>query len=195
MFKSKRNKGRSTDHDMLGKWDGWYQNLTEDDMGAFQYGDTETYRMAADFLSDMEEVEDWGCGAGGFKRFYKGRYIGLDGSHTPFADKVVDLRLYRSKVDGIVMRHVLEHNYDWKDVLSGAVASFTKKMCLILFTPFVPETHEIAHNLVHGVDVPDIAFRQEDIQELLVDCSWELAANLSTETGYGQEHVYFLTRC
>ena len=67
---------------MLGKWDNWYKGLTKKDLGAFLYGDTETYKLAAEFLSDMKVVEDWGCGVGGFKRFYKGklRYTAAGGN-------------------------------------------------------------------------------------------------------------------
>lgn len=179
---------------MLGKWDLWYKGLTEKDQGAFLYGDTQTYLMAADWLSDMKTVEDWGCGVGGFKRFYKGKYIGLDGSKTPFVDRVVDLRKYKSKVDGIVMRHVLEHNYDWKKVLENATQSFQKKMVLVLFTPFVEKTVEISHNLSHGVDVPDISFNQKDLEKCFKGCEWLLSADIPTSTGYGLEHVYFLAK-
>ena len=179
---------------MLGKWDDWYSNLTLEDEGAFRYADTVTYPMAGGFLSDMEEVEDWGCGAAGFKRFFNGSYTGVDGSHTPFADKIVDLRTYTSDTQSIMMRHVLEHNYDWSEVLSNAVASFREKFCLVLFTPFVEETKEIAHNLVHGVDVPDIAFNPEDIEKHLVGCTWNLVDNIATNSGYGVEHIYYIKK-
>src|SRR5436190_20051954 len=132
---------------MLGKWDGWYKDVKS--MSSFRYGNTSTYQMGADFLADMPEVEDWGCGTGGFKRLYNGKYIGLDGSKNPFVDKVVDLREYRSNVDGIFMRHVLEHNYDWQAVLENAVASFKKKFYLAIFTPFMDKTHEIKHEAKH----------------------------------------------
>lgn len=177
---------------MLGKWDNWYKNVTT--MGSFAYGDTVTYRLAAEFLADMPEIEDWGCGTGGFKRLYQGKYTGLDGSANPFVDKIVDLRTYRSSVDGIMMRHVLEHNYDWPEVLTGAVSSFRKKYCLVLFTPFMTATHEIAHNKKHGVDVPDIAFNKKDIEHFFADLKWRLDDNIKTRTGYGIEHVYYVEK-
>ncbi len=177
---------------MLNKWDKWYKDV--DTMGAFAYGDTVTYQLAADFLADMDEVEDWGCGTGGFKRLYKGRYSGLDGSDNPFVDKIVDLRIYRSSVDGIMMRHVLEHNYDWRDVLSNAISSFQKKFCLILFTPFAESTHEIAYNGKHGVDVPDISFSREDIEEFFRDFNWKSEVDIKTRTGYRVEHIYYIEK-
>ncbi len=184
-------KSQTKNENMLGKWDKWYKKITT--MGAFRYGDTVTYKLAADFLKDMKEVEDWGCGTGGFKRFYNGKYTGLDGSANPFVDKVVDLLHYRSNVDGIVMRHVLEHNYDWKKILTGATESFNKKFCLILFTPFQDETREIAHNKQHGVDVPDIAFARKDIEDFLVPFKWRMESH-KTKTGYGVEHIYYIEK-
>lgn len=176
---------------MLGKWDGWYRHVKRS--GSFRYGDTITYGLAADFLSDMPAVEDWGCGTGGFKRLYKGKYVGIDGSANPYVDKVADLCEYRSHVEGIMMRHVLEHNYDWRKVLTGAVESFDKKFCLVIFTPFVETTKEIAHNKKHGVDVPDIAFAREDIEGYLTGSKWRMESH-QTKTGYGIEHIYFIEK-
>lgn len=176
---------------MLGKWDKWYRNIKS--MSSFRYGDTITYRLAAGFMADIGEIEDWGCGTGGFKRFYKGKYTGVDGSFNPFVDKVVDLREYQSSVDGIVMRHVLEHNYDWKLVLENAVASFNKKLCIILFTPFGPETKEMAHNIKYGVDVPDISFNQKELESFFNGLKWKMRS-YETKTSYGVEHVYFVER-
>jgi hypothetical protein len=178
----------------VGKWDGWYQGLTPQDMGAFRYGETVTYLMAAAFLADLSEVEDWGCGAGGFKRFCRGRYVGVDGSNTPFADRIVDLCTYTSRVEGLVMRHVLEHNYEWEKILDGAVRSFTRKFCLILFTPFSDVTREIAHNRAYGVDVPDLSLSRSSIEARFVGLKWELFDNIATATGYGVEHVYLVWR-
>ena len=36
-----------------------------------------------------------------------------------------------------------------------------------LFTPFTDATKEIAHNLPHGVDVPDIAFSKDEITKII----------------------------
>jgi hypothetical protein len=106
-------------------------------MGAFRYGDTVTYRMAAAFMVDIEVIEDWRCGAGGFRSFYSGKYIGIDGSRTPFADRIVDLCNYESNVDGILIRQVLEHNYQWSLILDTAVRSFNRRLCLFSFSPLL----------------------------------------------------------
>jgi hypothetical protein len=81
----------------VGKWDSWYANLSVSNQGPVLYANAVTYLMAAAFLADVDEIEDWGCGGGGFRRFcLSRRYVGLDGSKTPFADKIVDLCTYRS---------------------------------------------------------------------------------------------------
>jgi hypothetical protein len=176
---------------MLGKWDEWYRKVGV--AGPFRYGDTITYSLAGEFMKDMTEVEDWGCGTGGFRPFFKGKYIGVDGSANPFVDKIADLRDYRSRVEGIVMRHVLEHNYDWERVLRNALESFQNKLCIIIFTPFVERTGEIAHNQKFGVDVPDIAFNKGQIEGALYGLRWRMESH-QTKTHYGVEHIYYIEK-
>ena len=122
------------------------------------------------------------------------KYTGLDGSETPYADKIVDLEAYQSHSPGILVRHVLEHNYNWEQVLKNAIASFGKKMCLCLFTPFETSTREIAHNRTSGVDVPDLSFARSDIEQHLVGVHWTLFDNIQTDTQYKVEHVYLIWR-
>lgn len=184
-----KNTGKNKS--MLGKWDGWYKNVNQ--RTSFRYGNTITYQLSEDFLKDLD-IEDWGAGTGAFKRIHTGGYTAIDGSKTPFTDKVADLRLYKSRSKGIFMRHVLEHNYDWKKVLKNAVGSFTERLAIVIFTPFASVTHEIAHNAPHGVDVPDMSFKKSDIEEYFKDLKWQLIENLKTKTGYGVEHVYLVER-
>ncbi len=182
---------------MTDKWNDWYKNLSKKDMGSFVYGDTISYKLGYDFLKSCNTIEDWGCGAGGFKRFFINKdlykYKGIDGSKTPFSDVKADLTTYISNVDGIFMRHVLEHNYNWKNILSNACISFKMKMCLILFTPFNNYTIEIAHNLKHGVDVPDLSFDKNEITHIFdkYKIRYELTT-IQSNTGYGIEHIFYL---
>ena len=94
----------------MDKWNSWYKDLKKEDIGSFRYSDTVTYQLGYDFLKDCSNIEDWGCGTGGFKRFFTkenaNKYIGIDGSITPFSDIKADLTQYTSKVDGIFMRHI-----------------------------------------------------------------------------------------
>lgn len=175
---------------MLGKWDEWYKKINK--MGSFRYGNTPSYQLAEDFLSGLK-VEDWGCGTGGFRRVHTAEYIGIDGSKNPFVDVVVDLRHYRSKVPGIMMRHVLEHNYDWEKVLENAVRSFKKRMCIVIFTPFQERTGEIGHNRSVGVNAPTIAFKKEDIEEHFGGYKWRLET-IKSKTAYGVENIYYIQK-
>lgn len=175
---------------MLGKWNGWYKNLRQ--MGSFRYGNTVTYKMAEQFLSGLE-VEDWGCGAGGFKRIHQGGYIGIDGSNTPYANKILDLSSYQSQAEAIMMRHVLEHNYDWAEILNNALVSFQKRFCLVIFTPFQEVTKEIDHNKRHGVDAPTIAFNKQKLETKLSAFKWKMKT-IKTKTAYGEEHIYFIQK-
>lgn len=182
------------DQSMLGKWDNWYKFVTK--ITPIKYGDSVTYKLAEEYLKGMD-IEDWGAGTGAFKKFHQGGYIAIDGTQNPFADVIVDLRKFQSKTDGIMMRHVLEHNYNWTDVLDNALHSFSKRMCLVLFTPFGEKTKVIADNNKYGVDVPDISFKKDDIERRFAkfkDITWTSKLNLRTRTGYKTEHIYFLER-
>lgn len=169
---------------MLGLWD--YSRVK----GPTPFGETATYQKGMHFLEDCAMVEDWGCGTAFAKMFRNGGYVGVDGSRSPFTDKVVDLREYRSQPDGIFMRHVLEHNHDWRLVLQNAVASFRRKFVLILFTPFAAETGQIATN---WSQIPDLSFRKEDITNLFLGNPWH-EETLVTDTQYRTETMFFIQR-
>lgn len=171
---------------MKNKWAGWYAGVDEPQA----YGETTTYELAAEFLSDCATVEDWGTGKGWFKTL-RSDAIGVDGTDSPFADVVADLRFYRTDADGILLRHVLEHNYDWADILSNAASSARRKLCIVLFTPCGPETREIA--FTEEVGVPDMSFNVSDITDRLGAFTVDVSM-LSTNTQYGQETMLQATR-
>lgn len=173
----------------IGKWDEWYSSV----VSVEPYGNTESYDIGAEYLNDCEMVEDWGCGKGWFSKLRTHNYTGIDGSQSPFADKIVDLEEYTSSVDGIFMRHVLEHNFQWKKILQNAIKSFNKKMVLAIFTPWSDgETKEIA--FVERVGVPDISFSKNEIVEILDGLCWELIELKSPDRKYGQEHVFLISK-
>jgi len=170
--------------DVLGKW--FYGNLP-----SLPYGEETSYRKAIEFLDGPYIIEDWGCGVAYAKRFVKeGQYIGIDGSKSLHRDKVADLRTYRSNASAILIRHILEHNFEWQKILENALASFQKKLVLILFTPFAETTKQIGCTL-RGV--PDLSFRKEDLMEYLAPFK-PVEESLQTDTQYGQEHMFYLTR-
>lgn len=177
----------------LNKWDDFYKDLDAPD----HYGDTPTYEMGIDFLSSCSDVEDWGCGKGWFKHLVKGRFpvTALDGSETPFADKVVDLEEYRSKASGIFMRHVIEHNYKWDVVLENALASFRSKMFLAIFTPMNngDEAEELAFVPVYNV--PDMSLPTKVVEFMIRKHGASFTKDvLKSESAYGLETIYMMKK-
>src|SRR3989344_197686 len=170
---------------MLNKWNVWSKNNPQK-----KYGDARTYQKAADFLKNLK-VEDWGCGLGRFKGFHQGDYFGVDRSISPNVDLQKDLRFYKSRSEAIMMRHVLEHNYDWHKVLSNAVQSFQKRMVLIISTPFQNELKQLDWN--DKIKVPDLGFKQADIENFFTGLKWSMET-LTTNSIYKQEHIYYLEK-
>jgi hypothetical protein len=134
-----------------------------------QYGTSMSYKIAADWLEDgCGTVEDWGCGAAAAKPFFKkAKYIGIDGSPGR-ADIVADLRRRRSKTEGILIRHVLEHNYDWARILKNAIWSFEKRLAIILFlAPARWTTLFCLTPMAPGVTVPNLHLSRTVMMEMI----------------------------
>lgn len=173
-----------------GKWDDWHRNVAVPE----PYGDTATYRLGAEWLADCALVEDWGCGKGWLSTLIPaGRYRGIDGSRSPFAAEIVDLAEYRSAVAGLFMRHVLEHDFCWRQVLANALDSFTARMVLVLFTPLGDATRDLRWEDPPGV--PNLSFKQSDLTNPMDarDLSWTVQ-RLVTQTVYGVETMFRLER-
>jgi hypothetical protein len=176
-----------------GKWNRWFSLLGEDPE---PFGDSETYQMAADFTADCDMVEDWGCGKGWLRRFIPPhRYRGVDGSTSPFADVIADLTTYQTYEDGIVIRHVLEHEYEWRKILDNAIVSARRRLVIILFTPTNQErTRQIAYAPDPGV--PDLSFFLPDLVLPAAEAGWQVMLNVvsPSPTQYGQETVLRCSR-
>lgn len=174
----------------------------------YPYGDTTSYEEVSWLLETCDDIEDWGCGRGFLRNYvpddaYLGVDIGVDSvpQDNPFADVTIDLRSYRSSADGVFMRHVLEHNHDWEEILVNALSTARKRMLLIIFTPW-SETgaHEVI--ALHGPPeypfydppVPNIAFDKDLVVGKLFDGRVEVD-ELATGTQYGVEHVIRVDRC
>ena len=173
----------------VGKWTAWYQGLEE----PWPYGETTSYEIGAAWLADCARTEDWGCGAGWLSTLIPpDRYRGIDGTPSPRCAEVVDLVEYRSTVPGLFMRHILEHNYAWARILDNALASFTERMALILFTPEQETTAEIAFRA--DVSVPDIAFRLADLTDRFPPDVTYTVQRIPSATQYGGETILLLER-
>jgi hypothetical protein len=173
----------------IGKWATWYQDLE----APWAYGDPTSYEIGAAWLAGCTLIEDWGCGAGWLRTLLPPeRYWGLDSTASPFCDAVFDLVTYRSRVPGVFLRHVLEHNEAWARILDNAVASFTDRMVLILFTPERPVTEVIAWHSEIGV--PDIAFRLTDLTDRFPPDVTYTVHWIPSGTQYGEETILLLER-
>jgi hypothetical protein len=169
---------------MVGRWD--YSKYTEPTV----YGRETTYKEGAEFLDGHGKIEDWGCGIGGFRKFIKNNeYIGIDGSVGPFTDKVVDLEEYTSNVPCIFMRAVLEHNFNWRQILKNAMLSFTDRMVLVTYTPWKDkETLEY----VDCAGIPIIDFNKKELTDFFGDVAWtEKQTESNTEV---PETIFFLSK-
>ncbi len=162
--------------------------------GAKVYGDDVTYEKGVAWLDGRGDIEDWGCGCARAKAFAKmSHYTGIDGS-PGWADKIVDLRTYRSDVGCVFMRHVLEHNFGWREILNNAVASFRARMVLVIFTPFSFTTKVIGISTTDTrVPVPDISFKREDLTGCFDGLDF-CEESLKTKTQYGSEHVFYIEK-
>lgn len=144
---------------MYGPWD--YARAHE----PFPYDDTASYQLAGAWVSNRGQVEDWGCGTAWMARFIEGGpYRGLDGAWSRFGAEVVDLRTYRSDTPCAVMRHVLEHNAEWRQIAENFTDSWHDRAAVVLFIPPQPEDLDVG-----GPDwpVPDIAVSGPDLMEIL----------------------------
>lgn len=166
---------RIANWDPMGQWSSRYEARAAP--GNFAgYGAAASYQLSAIFLADCHDVEDWGCGLGTFRRYcLSPQYIGIDGSESPAADAVVDLRKYTSDVEGILVRHVLEHNpTGWRQIFLNAIESFSKKMVLVIYTPFGDVTRNVRRLSPPDIWVPvAISFRKDDLVSCIPpEVSW-----------------------
>lgn len=169
----------------VGKWNPWYGGLTE----PAPYNDTATYKIGAAWLESCETVEDWGTGRGWFKTL-RPDAIGIDGSQTPFADVIADLAEYRSQVDGIWMRGVAEHDWQWQKILTNAFSSFTQRMALVMFTPDGPDVEQCDFTAELGV--PDLIIPTRFVDDLIPAGVTVEFSVVETDTRYGAERVWLL---
>jgi len=182
-----------------GLWNAWY----EADAGEPRmYGEATTARLAGEWLNipSIKTVEDWGCGHGGFQLYVGAHqtYVGIDGSKARFATTIADLSVYRSAADAIHLRHVLEHNPAWRDILRNVLASFTQRAVITLFTPVVDTETTLARYPNFngtGVEMVDIALPESELDDAFCASGLKVTRKrLRTKTQYKVEHMYFLSR-
>lgn len=172
-------------------------DLYKNTQSKFRYGrDDTTYRIAGQYLSGAGLVEDWGCGTTYAREFIGAPYRGIDGAMSKWASEKVELTKYKSQVPKILMRHVLEHNIEWRQILENMLQSFTDRAVLILFTqPSRAQSKDC--NIDPANDIPTFELCEKDLNEILfskimLDITME---EMKTDTApYGYECMYFIER-
>jgi hypothetical protein len=173
-------------------WDGGYGQWPE----ALPYGSEETYAEVGWLGEVCASIEDWGAGPAWARRFVPEGvdYLPVDFAanaiRAGWSEVLADLATYAStRPDGIFMRHVLEHNDSWAEILANAVGSFRKRMVLVTFIPLVAET------FLAGPESPgrDWNFAREDLTGLMGGLLVSDYGVVS-RTAYGGEHVFRLER-
>ncbi len=149
------------------------------------FGETIVYQKMADFIGDT--VEDWGCGTGFARRYFK-NYKGIDGT-LGYVAEAIDLVDYTSDVDNIAIRQVIEHNDNWKKILDNAYKSFNKKLFLAIHTPMSDKTHFIQ---MCG-EVPEYSFCPQDLKDCFPNCKFTEEL-LPTKFDYGNEYILYVEK-
>ena len=177
------------------KWNKRYESLKKDNPEI--YGSEESYALASKFLSDCSNIEDRACGSGGFMK-YRPDAIGIDGSITPFAKVKADLQEYVSDVEAIHLRHCLEHDHHWEQILENCIVSAYYKICITFFVvPTDEPTRVIAQGNAVGVDdsIPTIHINRQEFLNVLYSFPKIRLIETKVIPGscYGQEELWFIT--
>lgn len=159
----------------------------------------ESYRKAAAFLGPS--CEDWGCGTG-WASHYFADYRGVDGS-LGWARERTELADYRSDVEAVLIRQVLEHNVEWRTILDNAKASFRRRLCVIIHTPCVARTYIAWCNPVYRADgtvvpgrvIPEVFFAKADVLACFPTDAYRVTEEtIDVEIGYGSEWILYVER-
>lgn len=182
---------------MVGRWAPLYRTATR----PRPYGQfSPTYAAAAEWLAPCHSIEDWGAGLGWFGRFLRDDqlYQPIDGTPSRFVTNVADLATYRAKEplpDGILLRHVLEHNTAWEQILCNALDSFRMRMAVVVFTPINDTQSVDLEDDTSGLNVPTISFDVRDLMVLFGDLYAGEDEYRGTHCGhYGIETMFMLER-
>jgi hypothetical protein len=161
-------------------------------------GDDTSYIRAGLYLSGPGLVEDWGCGTTYARRFIGAPYWGVDGCVSKFTDEQADLAVARKPVPKILMRHALEHNWNWRDILENLLSSFTDRAVLILFLhPGKVDKNISGDDLSDEAEWPGLELCEPDLNAIL-DSHPEIEVwreDLITATApQNYERIYWLSK-
>ena len=153
-----------------------------------RYGAEETYRRAAAWLACCATVSDWGGSTGFFGTCLPRTtvYTVVDGTQQRPGQVLADLTAYRTPSDGILLRHVLELNLDWRAILHNALGAFRRRLVVITFTEPSPDTHVVKQKTGWPVQRFNLDDLRREMGALLVR---EEAVMTSHD-----EHLFYLER-
>lgn len=143
------------------------------------YATEETYRLAADWLKDCPTVADWGGSTGFFGTCLPAsvKYTVVDGTAQVEGQVLADLTTYREPSDGILLRHVLEINTEWRTILRNAIQAFRQRMVMITHTPAAPDTVTVKYKS----GWPILYFNPDDLAvemgDRLVRCEYAMTSH------------------
>ena len=108
------------------EWNGWKES------DPILLGNEETYKKAVKWLDGFGDIVDFGGGTGYAAKFVKrSHYSVMDGSFSRRVPAPVDLSYVRLETDCLLMRHVLEHNFNWTQILDNALKSFRDRKSVV----------------------------------------------------------------
>lgn len=162
---------------------GWVPALQHD-----SYGAPDTYRLAAAWLKDCASVDDWGGGTGYFGPWLPSScaYRVVDGTLQVVEQRLADLARFDEPSDGILLRHVLDVNADWRAILLNALAAFRRRMVVVTFTPDAEESRVVKVK----TGWPIIHFNPADLKQLM---GRHLVRDEVVQTSH-PERIYYLER-
>ena len=170
----------------LCKWHDFYMKAS----GPVCFGGDRSYRIAGEFLKDCSRVEDWGAGTCWLRQYIAGEYVGIDGS-GPHVEVMADLVDYTSEVEGICLRHVLEHNDEWRAILTNALGSMRKRLVIILSVPLAETDTEVSFD--ESVGMPHISLCQKELMEMVMKLPPAKDAVRADITQIGTETYVFVS--
>lgn len=150
-----------------------------------RYGQELSYVAGMKWLARCSMVEDWGCALAYAKNYCTTAYRGVDGT-SGAAEIIADLSSYKSDVEGIFMRHILEHNHDWRTILRNAIDSFSERMTLVLYRP-LQDVERVVMEKPLELDLPRF--------ELVDEISIFLAGiEIVEDAAHGHETIFYLRK-
>lgn len=154
--------------------------------GPVTYGDDTTYELGAAWLRGLH-VADWGAGWGRFAELFDGPVTSIDGTESPKIAYVADLQTYVKGSHGIFLRHVLEHNEGWEQILTNALVSCKMRLFLAVYTPD-SDTDELIREYADGIHIRRLPTHR--ITQIMAEYGYVTTYTVESGTEYGQERVW-----